>query len=45
MKGILEEKSEIEKFKEEYKKMSTINFDSTKIVIVQEELVFEDCEL
>jgi hypothetical protein len=45
MTGILEQKSEIEKFKVEYKMMSKIDFDLTKIVIVEEELINEDCEL
>jgi len=45
MKGILEEKSEIEKLQVEYKMMSKINFDSTKIVVLEDKLVPKDCEL
>jgi len=45
MKGILEEKSEIEKLQVEYKMMSKINFDGNKIIVKEEELVFEECEL
>ena len=45
MKGILQEKSEIEKLQAEYKMMSKINFDSNKIVVLEDELVLEYCEL
>jgi hypothetical protein len=45
MKGILEEKSEIEKLQVEYQMMSKINFNSSKFVVLEDELILEDCEL
>ena len=45
MKGILQEKSEIEKLQDEYKMMSKINFECNKIVILEDELVLEYDEL
>ena len=45
MKGILKEKSEIEKLKREYQKLAEVNFEVQETTLTQEELVLEDCEL
>ena len=45
MKGILKEKSEIEKLKKEYQTLSELNFEVQETTLTQEELVLEDCEL
>lgn len=49
MKGILKEKSEIEKLIKEYKMFSELNFnfekDTNKSSMIKEELVLEECEL
>ena len=45
MKGLLKEKSEIEKLKIEYQKLSEINFQIEKTTIKKEKLVLEECEL
>lgn len=48
MKGLLKEKSEIEKLKQEYQLLSELNFNiekTTKKTITQEELILEECEL
>lgn len=45
MKGILKEKSEIEKLKREYQKLAEVNFEVQETTGTQEELVLEDCEL
>ena len=45
MKGILKEKSEIEKLKREYQKLAEVNFEVQETTLTQEELVLKDCEL
>ncbi|SDH33364.1 hypothetical protein SAMN04488062_10668 [Flavobacterium omnivorum] len=49
MKGILKEKSEIEKLKKEYQMFSELNFnfekDAEQSSITKEELILEECEL
>ncbi|MBG6061135.1 hypothetical protein IWX83_000911 [Flavobacterium sp. CG_9.1] len=49
MKGILKEKSEIEKLKKEYQMFSELNFNSEKDTeqssMTKEELILEECEL
>ena len=45
MKGILKEKSEIEKLKKEYQTLSELNFEIEKSVEKTEELILEECEL
>ena len=45
MKGLLKEKSEIEKLKKEYQKLSEINFEIKENTVTKEELVLEECEL
>ncbi len=45
MKGILKEKSEIEKLKREYQKLAELNFEIEKSVEKTEELILEECEL
>ncbi|MEC5166397.1 hypothetical protein RCH18_002137 [Flavobacterium sp. PL11] len=45
MKGLLKEKSEIEKLKMEYEKLSKINFNIDKTAPVIKEMVLEECEL
>ncbi|MFV8370245.1 hypothetical protein [Flavobacterium sp. LB2R40] len=49
MKGLLKEKSEIEKLKREYQKLSEQNFKIEKKAINSylptEELILEECEL
>ncbi|SHG04777.1 hypothetical protein SAMN05444396_10421 [Flavobacterium segetis] len=44
MKGLLKDNSEIEKLVAEYKMMSKINFDCTKIPVFKKELILEKCE-
>ena len=45
MKGLLIEKSEIEKLKKEYQKLAEINFEVQETTVTQEELVLEECDL
>ena len=45
MKGLLKEKSEIEKFKKEYQKFSENNFKQNIPTPVAKEIVLEECEL
>jgi hypothetical protein len=49
MKGLLQEKSEIEKLKKEYQMLSKLNFNiedsSVKSIVTKEKLILEDCEL
>ena len=49
MKGLLKEKSEIEKLKREYQLLSKLNFNIEKATIKStvptEELILEECEL
>jgi hypothetical protein len=49
MKGILKEKSEIEKLKKEYQMFSELNFnlekDTEQSSMTKEELILEECEL
>ena len=49
MKGLLQEKSEIEKLKKEYQKFSELNFhienSSVKSIVITEKLILEECEL
>ena len=45
MKGILKEKSEIEKLKREYQMFSELNSDIEKSAETTEELILEKCEL
>lgn len=49
MKGLLKEKSEIEKLKREYQLLSELNFNIEKAIIKStvptEELILEECEL
>jgi hypothetical protein len=49
MKGLLKEKSEIEKLKREYQILAELNFDldknPLKPVVPQQELILEECEL
>ena len=45
MKGILKEKSEIEKLKKEYQTLTELNFEIEKSVEKTEELILEECEL
>jgi hypothetical protein len=49
MKGLLKEKSEIEKLKLEYQMRSDFNFNIEKTTvtttITEEELILEECEL
>lgn len=47
--GLLKEKSEIEKLKDEYQTLSELNFDLEKVNILKpvtpkEELILEECE-
>lgn len=47
MIGLLQEKNEIEKLKEEYKKLAETNFKvvtTPKIEITEKELILEECE-
>ena len=45
MKGLLKEKSEIEKLKQEYEIRSKSNFNIEKTTVTEEELILEECEL
>jgi hypothetical protein len=49
MKGILKEKSEIEKLKKEYQMFAELNFnlekDTEQSSMTKEELILEECEL
>lgn len=49
MKGLLKEKSEIEKLKKEYQMFSELNFNieksTVKSTVPTEELILEECEL
>jgi hypothetical protein len=49
MKGLLKEKSEIEKLKKEYQMFSELNFNfdktTVKSTVPSEELILEECEL
>lgn len=49
MKGLLKEKSEIEKLKREYQMFSELNFNiekaTIKSTVTTEELILEECEL
>lgn len=49
MKGLLQEISEIEKLKQEYKIYSELNFNikksTVKSINTKEELILEECEL
>ncbi|MDI5886271.1 MULTISPECIES: hypothetical protein [Flavobacterium] len=49
MKGLLKEKSEIEKLKREYQMLSELNFNfdktTVKSTVTTEELILEECEL
>jgi hypothetical protein len=49
MKGLLKEKSEIEKLKKEYQILAKFNFDLEKKpinpTVIQEELILEECTL
>ena len=49
MKGLLIEKSEIEKLKREYQELSKINFNvenaAVKSTVTAEKLILEECEL
>jgi hypothetical protein len=49
MKGLLKEKSEIEKLKKEYQMFSELNFNieksTAKSTVPSEELILEECEL
>ena len=45
MKGLLKEKSEIEKLKQEYEIHSKSNFNIEKTTVTEEELILEECEL
>ena len=49
MKGLLKEKSEIEKLKREYQLLSELNFNiekaTIKSIVPTEELILEECEL
>lgn len=49
MKGLLKEKSEIEKLKREYQIFSDLNFNreetTVQFLIPQEELIPDECEL
>ncbi|MDI1256086.1 MAG: hypothetical protein PSV16_08275 [Flavobacterium sp.] len=44
MSGLLNEKKEVEKLQNEYKKLAEINFETLEVPVLQEELVLEDCE-
>ena len=48
MKGLLKEKSEIEKLKREYQMFSELNFNiektTLKSTVTTEELILEECE-
>ena len=45
MSGLLNEKKEVEKLQDEYKKLAEINFETPATpVIKKEELILEDCE-
>jgi hypothetical protein len=48
MKGLLKEKSEIEKLKREYQMFSELNFNvektTVKSTVITEELILEECE-
>ncbi len=49
MKGLLQEKSEIEKLKRDYQKFSELNFhiedSSITSIVTTEKLILEECEL
>ena len=49
MKGLLKEKSEMEKLKREYQMFSELNFNiektTIKATVTTEELILEECEL
>ena len=49
MKGLLQEKSEIEKLKKEYQMYAELNFNTEKTIVIttvtSEELILEECEL
>ena len=49
MKGLLQEKSEIEKLQKEYKMLAEVQFNiekcTTKSMVTAEELILEECEL
>ena len=49
MKGLLQEKSEIEKLKSEYQLLSKSRFSNEKVIVQTEintiELILEECEL
>ena len=49
MKGLLIEKSEIEKLKREYQILSELNFNventTIKTTVLTEELILEECDL
>ena len=49
MKGLLKEKSEMEKLKREYQMFSELNFNiektTIKVTVTTEELILEECEL
>ena len=45
MKGILKDKSEIEKLKVEYEILSKVNFNVSKIVPVPKKMILEECKL